>query len=376
MGIRNCKMKIAIIGPVYPYRGGIAQFTTQLSEHLSKRNHDVKIISFRRQYPKWLYPGQSDLDPSQKAQPDNANYLLDALNPLTWFKAYDFISRYKPEIVLFQWWTTYWGPTNIVLNWLCNKGNYPVTYIIHNVYPHEGKQLDRWITKTTLKLGRSFIALSRREQNKLSLLLPARYIHLSPLPVFEKNTQTLPGKEIARKQLGVPPRDFVALFFGIVRPYKGLNILLQSIADLKDQKQNVHLIIAGEIWGEKHQYQALIEQLNIRSNVTIHDKYIPDHMVPMYFSAADVFIAPYISGSQSASLRTALSYGLPIVASDAIYDEELFNQLKNYPIFIFPSGNIKQLTQSIIKSMKTKIYTRPINTLWEQLVETIENSIL
>lgn len=311
-------MKVALIGPVYPYRGGIAHYTTMLYRALRERGHDVLMVSFKRQYPRWLYPGRSDKDPSKRPLVvEDAKYWIDSLNPFTWLTTFWRIWRYQPDVIVLQWWTTFWAPvwwTMGMFNRLFLKKR--LFYVCHNVLPHEMRWGDRKITQVVLGLGTRFIVHSVEEQNRLLFLLPTAEVTIVPLPVFDiLATKEQVSKEQARKRLGLPVDIPVMLFFGIVREYKGLQYVLSAMPEVRARLGRIVLLIAGEFWGDKRPYLELIEQLGIDDSVIIEDRYIPNEEIPQYFSAADVLVAPYQHMTGSAVLKMAQSFGIPIITT-------------------------------------------------------------
>jgi len=310
-------VKVALVGPVYPYRGGIAHYTTMLARALAEK-HETLVVSFRRQYPSWLYPGKTDRDPSREPLRVEAEYLLDPLYPWTWRRTANRIAAFGPDVVVLQWWTTFWAPAFGVLTWLLRRRSLKVVFLIHNLLPHEPAPWDRWLARAVLGQASSFIAQAPGERNRLLALLPNAQVRLCPMPAFHDLAgRRLPRAE-ARRRLGLPAESLVLLFFGIVRPYKGLKHLIDAVAILRDSGQPATLLVAGEFWGGKAEYQQQIAQLDLTDHVVLDDRYIPNEELPVFFAAADVFVAPYVSGTQSASLRTALAFGLPAVVTDAI----------------------------------------------------------
>lgn len=311
-------MRITIIGPVYPYRGGIAHYTTALARRLADRGHQVQVLSFKRQYPAWLYPGASDRDPSLAAPQVKAAYLLDPLYPWTWRQSLQRILQFRPERVLVNWWTTFWGPG---LGYLANRlgrAGLPVQFLIHNVIPHERKPWDRPLTLLVLRQSRGYITFSEREAQRLQALIPGARPRVCPLPVLDLFEQPrLPAAE-ARRTLGLPPERPVVLAFGIVRPYKGLAHLLEALAQPNLAAKAVHLLVAGEFWEDRRAYETRIEQLGLTERVSLLDRYISNEELPVVFSAADLLAAPYVGGTQSGAIQLAAAFGLPMVVSPTI----------------------------------------------------------
>ena len=368
-------MRIVLVGPVYPYRGGIAHFTFTLAQQLEASRHDVHIISYHRQYPAKLYPGRTDKDPSKHSNPKNVVYIIDGINPLSWVKTVRHIRILQPDIVLLQWWTTYWAFFNAVVSYYLQRYNIPIIYIIHNAMPHESTMFDRWLTKIALSQANKFITLSKRELNRLQGLITNKTIKTAPLPFFHLLAKERYEKHAALQELGLPPDTPIILFFGIVRKYKGVVVLIKAIANLISRGKKVYLVIAGEFWKDKDIYLNLIKNNHLTNIVTIDDRYIPDEQVALYFSAANVYVAPYTAGSQSAAIRIAIAYGLPIVLSDVIYDEELFEPLDAYPLFVIPSGDYLALAQAIEKAIVLPPSNPKINDGWANLIKTIEGLV-
>jgi glycosyltransferase involved in cell wall biosynthesis len=309
-------MRLVLIGPVHPYRGGIAHYTTLLNQALLECGHEVLLISFRRQYPRWLFPGKSDLDPSQQPlQAPTAHYWLDSLNPFTWLTTFGQIRRYRPTMIVLPWWTTFWAPVWLALaglNRLCL--GVPLVFICHNVLPHEVRVWDRILTKLTLRCGRRWIVQSAQQKAQLLTLLAASDVKIAPHPVYSMFAHQKISKTAARAELGLPPAATLLLFFGIVREYKGLRDLLLALPAIYQQWPSLYLCIAGEFWGGKQPYLSLIDELQLHDRVQIDDRYIPNEEVGLYFSAADLLVAPYRAITGSGALQMAAGFGLPVVA--------------------------------------------------------------
>jgi len=338
-------MRVTVIGPVYPYRGGIAHYTAQLARALEAAGHTVHTISFKRQYPAWLYPGVSDRDPSQDALRVEAEFLLDPLYPWTWAQTKRFIEHQPPDLVVIQWWTTFWAPAFACLASALRRKGILVVFIIHNVMPHEARFFDRPMARLALQQGSAFVAQTGRERERLLALLPGRLVVLCTHPVYS----VLAGKCIprgeARRKLGLADDTPVLLFFGIVRAYKGLKILLESLAQLGEAEQSPILLVAGEIWEDKDGYRQLINQLGLEKRVRLEDRYVPDEEAALMFSAADMLVAPYVGGTQSGAVGMALGCGLPMVVSEVVAAGIAPENLKN--VQIFPSGDVNALVEAI-----------------------------
>jgi glycosyltransferase involved in cell wall biosynthesis len=308
-------MKVILVGPVYPYRGGIAHYNASLAQSLVDAGHDVRLLSFRRQYPYRLYPGKSDKDPSVEPLSFPAEYILDPLFPWMWLYASSYIQKYQPDLVIFHWWTTFWAPAFTCLAWLIRRKT-KVIFLIHNVLPHEAKAWDRWLVRTTFRQGQTFIVQAPHEHEKLSSLIPtSSQVIETHHPAYLPFGKQRGSKEEARQKLDLPADKPILLFFGIVRPYKGLKFLVDALAHVQ---QPVHLVIAGEFWEDINVYLRQIETLDLSEKISLINRYIPNEEAHMLFSAADGLVAPYVGGTQSGAASLALGYGLPIIMTTRV----------------------------------------------------------
>ncbi len=347
MDLQDQMKRISLIGPVWPYRGGIALHTALAARALRQRGYTLQVISFRRQYPQWLYPGATDRDQSQQPIKTEAEYLLDPLSPLTWVRTARQIADSKPDLVAIQWWTTFWSLSYAVLARLLKRKGCRVVYIIHNVLPHEQRVWDRGLARLALSPAQAYIVHTREEQERLKDLLPDREAIVTHLPVFQIFPQQRPAREEARRILNLPTDRPILLFFGFVRPYKGLAILLDALGQLRQQGViDPYLVIAGEFWHDKEAYLDKIEQLGLSDQIRIEDRYIPNEELALWFASADVAVAPYIEGTtQSAVASMLLGFGLPMIISEQVAQGVREANLHNS--IVVPSGDAAALARAI-----------------------------
>ena len=310
-------VKVALVGPVHPYRGGIAHYTTMLARALAVK-HETLVVSFRRQYPNWLYPGKTDRDPSREPLRVKAEYLLDPLYPWTWWSTANRIASFAPDVVVLQWWTTFWAPAFWVLAALLERRGRKVLFIIHNVLPHEQRPWDAPLARLALRAAHDYLTQTEEEKRRLSLLLPnlrAESVTVCAHPIYGMFAgKGVPAHE-ARQALGLPEDVPVLLFFGIVRPYKGLKCLIEALGLLRKRGRRLHLVVAGEFWEGKGPYMALLAEQGLSECVTIVDRYIPNEEVAVYFSTCDVVMLPYQQTTQSGVLALAQGFDKPVIAS-------------------------------------------------------------
>lgn len=310
-------MKLALVGPVHPFRGGIAHYTSMLAQALGEQTHEVLVVSYRRQYPRWLYPGKSDREPSMApaAWQVPAEFTLDTLWPPTWRQASRRLCAFEPDLVVLQWWTTFMGPLTWWLARDLRRAGLRVAFVIHNVLPHEPRPGDAWLTRRVLRLGQAFLVQSQSERTRLHGLLPEAQAQVVAHPIYTMFGEQTLSRAAARQQLGLSAEAGLILFFGIVRPYKGLHTLVQALALLHGAGVMAHLLVAGEFWEDRRGYEREIAAVGLQAYVHLTDHYIPNEAVGTYFAAADVFAAPYVGGTQSGAITVALHFGLPVVTT-------------------------------------------------------------
>jgi glycosyltransferase involved in cell wall biosynthesis len=361
-------VKLVLVGPVYPYRGGIAHYTTMLHQALRTRGHKLLLVSFKRQYPQWLFPGQSDKDPSNKPlKVQDARYWIDYLNPITWLMTFWRIRRYRPDMLILQWWTTFWAPAWFVIE-LLNRFflQRPLTIICHNVLPHELHWWDSLLTRAVLQWGDRFVVQSAEEKRQLLSLVPGAKTAIIPLPVFDMFANQRISQKESRKRLGLPMDVPVLLFFGIVREYKGLKDLLASLPKVRMQLGKVILIVAGEFWEDKRPYLEMIERMRIRDSVIVEDRYILNEELPLYFSAADVLVAPYRRVTGSAVLQMARGFGIPVVTTNITQDGEPTNDETS--LLVSP-GDTRALADTVVR-----FFTAPPDSPISRRDDTLDTS--
>ncbi len=310
------RKRILVIGPVYPFKGGISHYTGLLSKALSRR-YRVRVISYSMQYPKLLFRKEQRDYANDSFRVPGAEYLLNTANPFNIIRTARIVNRWRPDLVIIQWWHPYFAPCYRILTGLI-RGK--VLFVCHNVFPHERFPLDRFLTKMTLRKGDFFILHSEKEVKELKTILrdPACRVNMHPTySAFRMAGEGLPEAGNCGKMAGTGPdgeQDVLnLLFFGFVRPYKGLKYLLMAAAALKDMKLRV--VVAGDFDGSAPEYLEMVERLQIGDRVEIHDEYTPDGEVQKYFDACDAVVLPYIDATQSGIAQIAFGFGKPVIAT-------------------------------------------------------------
>jgi glycosyltransferase involved in cell wall biosynthesis len=311
-------VRICVVGPTYPYRGGIAHYTTLLVRHLREAGHWTRLYSFTRQYPTWLFPGRTDKDTSATPLKVDCEYVLDPVNPLTWWRLCRRVRADAPDVLVLQWWVPYWTPClTMISRWIKRHTKIRIVFICHNVVPHEGGgALDRRLTTTVLRQGDAFIVHSEQDLHRLHALLPHATVIKGQIPTYaELAHQSGPAPDVdLRGELGVPDERPVMLFFGFVRPYKGLEYLIQAMPLVLKQIK-VHLLVVGEFWQPPAFYRRFAEEFGVAEAITFVNRYVPNEQLKPYFDLADVVVLPYVSATQSAVVQLAFGFDKPVITT-------------------------------------------------------------
>ncbi len=304
------KKKICIIGPFPPIKGGISQYNDFLARELQKKS-DIYLFSYKRQYPEFLIKNRAQIDENSiesRELKDKIDFTIDSINPFTWAATLQKIRKINPDLVILPWWVIYWAPMYIVFLSVFRVLNIKSLLLCHNVYEHEDHAIKRWISQSVFKLANFYLVHSTSEKNKLLPLIAKKRLiqHLHPLYQYSTNNLQVCSSPVEEGQLNL-------LFFGFVRKYKGLDILLNALQIINDDK--VNLKVVGEFWSKKEEYINFIEQNNI-NNVEIIEGYIADNEVDKFFLEADVVVLPYRSATGSGVIAVSYGFGKPVLVTN------------------------------------------------------------
>lgn len=297
--------RILLIGPVLPYRGGISQHTTMLHRELRGRV-DCLTISFSRQYPRCIFPGKIDKDEELSDYREaGVEYLIDSINPLSWAKAVNRAKKFAPSIAILPWWHVYWAPCFGWISRELKRNGIEVVFLCHNAIQHEDARWKRVISDFALSAASRFVVHTSTDKENLLQRFPSRSVQMHPMPVFEHFP--LPGIELPRRA------RLELLFFGFVRPYKGLDVLLEAMTLLKDD--DVFLSVVGEFWGGEGEILKYIADHQIADKIEVIGRYVPDREAAAYFTRCDIVVLPYRSATGSAVIPLAYYFGKPVIAT-------------------------------------------------------------
>lgn len=304
-------MKIAILSCFYPYRGGISQFNACLYGELSK-THNVKAFNFKRQYPEFLFPGKTQyVTKDDEAVPVESVSLLDTANPFSYVSTYRQIRAWEPDVLIVRYWMSYFAPSLGYITRRMRK-HCKVISILDNVVPHEQRFFDTPLTKYFLSGSDGSVTLCEAVSKDLLRLRPDAEFRVIQHPLYSHFGERIPREEASRK-LGLDPKRKTILFFGLIRLYKGLDILLEAFEKLPEDYQ---LIIAGEPYGSFDRYQKIIDRIAKPERIHMSLKYIKDSEVSVFFSAADIAVLPYRSATQSGISSVAYHFEVPMIVTD------------------------------------------------------------
>lgn len=307
-------MKIAMIGPVHPYKGGIAHYTDLLCRALREDGNEVQLYSFKFQYPKLLYKKpQKDMKSSGFGTND-ADFCIHTLNPFNWIKVAGRIKKQKPELIILQWWHPYFAPCFWSICKLLRREK--ILFVCHNVFPHERFPLDRLLTKWTLGCGRYFITQSKMDARDLLSVKHDAVYRVTPHPTYGMFCRQGMSMQKAREQLQIDQGQRVLLFFGFVRKYKGLQYLLEAMKLLKERDFKVQLWVVGDFGEDKDEYVEQIRTFEIGDQVQMVEGYVPDDEVEKYFAASDLVVLPYLSATQSGIVQIAFGFEKPVLVTE------------------------------------------------------------
>lgn len=305
-------MRIAILSSFYPLRGGISQFNASMLEGLGKCHHtETRAFSFSRQYPSLLFPGKTQyVTPEDEAVPVEAEAVLDTVNPFSWIRTARRIRAWQPDLLVMKYWMSWFAPS---LGWVARHAGCKSVVVLDNVIPHEPHWFDKPLTRWFLDGCTGFVSMSESVEKDLLRLRPDAPHILLPHPLYSHFGAKLPRKE-ALEALGLDPARKTLLFFGLIRDYKGLDILLEAFGTLPEDFQ---LVVAGEPYGSFDKYRRIIDSLACgKERIRVFPDYIRDSEVKKFFSGADLAVLPYRSATQSGISAIACHFGVPLLVTD------------------------------------------------------------
>jgi glycosyltransferase involved in cell wall biosynthesis len=306
-------MKILIVGPAYPFRGGIADTNESLCRAVNRSGHQGELVTFRLQYPAFLFPGKTQYTNDPEPKDLKIHRLVNSINPLNWIIAARKINKMNPDLVVFRYWLPFMGPALGSIARLLKKSIKTIA-ITDNVIPHEKRPGDTMLSKYFTGSCEGFITLSSSVRDELKTLVkkPITYF---PHPINDNLGEKV-DKESAREYLSLEKGMKYVLFFGIVRKYKGLDLLLKALAKENLESLNIKLLVVGEFYTDPEPYYEMIRNLNLDDKVVVVNEFVPTKDIKYYFSAADLVAQTYHTASQSGISQIAYNFDSPMLVTN------------------------------------------------------------
>ncbi|MCO5286870.1 MAG: glycosyltransferase family 4 protein [Chitinophagaceae bacterium] len=311
--------KVVIIGPAYPLRGGgMATFNERLALEFTSLGYDSEIYTFSYQYPGFLFPGTSQYSTEEPPEGISIKVKINSVNPLNWWKVGNELNKMRPDLIVVRFWLPFMGPCfGTILRRVKKNGHTRIVCIADNLIPHEKRPGDSLFTKYFIKPVDAFIAMSELVEGQIRSMAPQKKVKFIPHPLYDHFGDRLPA-EVARKHLKIETNVRLLLFFGFIRKYKGLDILLKAISLLAQQPGNedLKLLVAGEFYEDEKHYTDLLHDPTIQPHLILRTQFIPNSEVKYYLSAADCVVQPYRSATQSGVTPLAYHFEVPMIVTD------------------------------------------------------------
>ena len=308
-------MKIIIIGPAHPLRGGgMATFNERLARAFNAEGHHTSIWTFSLQYPSFLFPGKSQYSTEPAPTDISIRVCINSINPVNWIKVGRQLKKEKPDIIVVRFWLPFMGPCLGTLLRIAKKNKFSkVVCIADNVIPHEKRVGDNVLTRYFMPVPDAFITMSKQVQEDVKTF-SNKPVKFAPHPLYDNFGEAI-SKHEARKNLSIGEQEFVILFFGFIRKYKGLDLLLEAMPSIVSSIPNVKLLVAGEFYDDPKKYESLITTLGISSHIILHTSFIANEQIKNYFCAADIVVQPYRNATQSGVTPLAYHFELPMMVT-------------------------------------------------------------
>ena len=315
--MKSDKPLVVFLGPAYPYRGGIASFSNRLAQEFNNQHWQSLVYTFSLQYPDFLFPGKTQF--SAEEQPANLEIkrAVNSINPFNWIAIGNELNQLAPDLVVVRYWLPFMAPAfGTILRLAKRNRKTKVICIADNIIPHEKRFGDALLTSYFKGSVDGFIAMSEQVMTDFNTLNIHHPKSLLPHPLFDHFGDKV-DQQLARRKLTISHEGGLLLFFGFIRHYKGLDLLIQAMSDERVKKLNLKLVVAGEFYEEEDKYRALVNTLGLNEEILFFNEFIPDDQVPLFMSAADVLIQPYRHATQSGVTPLAMHFDLPMIVTDA-----------------------------------------------------------
>lgn len=369
-------MKITLLGTAYPYRGGLALYNERLMEEFQKQGHDVSINTFSLQYPSFLFPGKTQYADWKKPNKFPIKRSVNSINPINWVRTGLKIKKERPDILIFKYWLPFFSPCfSIIAKIVKSNGHTKVITIVDNIIPHEKRPFDNMLTKFFVKHIDGFVAMSQSVYDDIAKFNAKKPRNLCPHPLFDNFGNSL-SKEEAIKKLNLNKEDINFLFFGLIRGYKGLDILIEAMADERLKAFPIKLLVVGEFYDDAKPYYERVKELKLGDRISFDPRFIPDKEVKDYFCSTDLVVQPYKTATQSGVTQIGYHFETPMLVTDVGGLAE-----------IIPNGKVGYVVQPNGKSIADSLLDFCINRpdfsegikeekkkySWERMTQAVED---
>lgn len=370
--------KVIIIGPAHPYRGGIANFNNSLADAFFKNGDDIEILSFKLQYPSFLFPGKTQFESSDPPKNIKIKSIINSINPFNWFNVAREINRKNPDFVIIRYWLPFMGPCLGSIARLLNK-KIKILAITDNIIPHEKRFGDFFLTKYFVSSCDAFVTLSASVLEDLTQFTKSKNKKFTPHPIYDTFGEKI-DKSVAKKNLELNINDKYLLFFGFVRKYKGLDLMLHAMSDQRIKDLGVKLIVAGEFYDNIDFYLDLINELDIDSNIILKSDFIDERDVKNYFCASDMITQTYRTATQSGVTQIAYHFERPMLVTDVgglaeIVPHKKVGYVTTQEPKIIADAIVDFYTNNRELDFEKNTKTEKLKFSWQNLIHTIEDLV-
>lgn len=344
-------MKICILGPAHPLRGGLASFNERLALQFQNEGHEVNLLTFSLQYPSLLFPGKTQFSTAPAPENLNIEVCVNSINPLNWIKIAKKINKSQYDILIVRYWTPFMAPClGSIAKWVQKKGKTKVICLVDNLIPHEKHFFDKIFTNYFVRGIDGFVTMSQSVFDDVLDLKIQKPITLTPHPMFDNFGESM-DRETALKTIDLDPEYRYFLYFGLIRGYKGLDFLLDAFAHAEFRKYKIKLIIAGEFYEDSAPYMAQIEKYNLADQLVMKTEFIPNDLVASYFCASDLVVLPYKDATQSGVTQIAYHFSKPMLVTNVGGLPEIVpHTICGYVV----EPNIESITEALIDFLQNE----------------------
>jgi glycosyltransferase involved in cell wall biosynthesis len=346
------RMKIVIIGSAYPLRGGLAAYNERIARAFQEAGDDVQMVTFKLQYPSFLFPGKSQYSSDPAPEDLFIDVSINSINPFNWWSVGRKIRDMKPDLVICKFWLPFMGPCfGTILRQIRKNKHTKIVSIIDNIIPHEKRIGDRLFARYFVKAVDAFVVMSRSVGEDMKLFVKNQPVVYIPHPIYDNYGPLIPKEEACRK-INIPLEQKYIMFFGFIRKYKGLDVLLEAMSDERIRKLGIKLIVAGEYYTDATEYEGIIKKNKIEDLLLLKTDFIPDSEVGLYFGAADMVVQPYKTATQSGISQLAYHYELPMLVTDVGGLPEIVSHGKAG--YVVPANNPLVVADAIVDFYENK----------------------